>query len=162
MLHVSTRQHIYDNVEMDRLGITAGLTFSGGQMWRRNDVLMKRRFPLTSFCGKTLSLSPPPWRPLRIYSVRPAVILKRSINKLRGRRKTNFQACKFSTTCPLLRTRHDGIVIFHGFCSGFALNIQHFASLKQRRFQIYVKKYHFLGRTSTESNHDNFCVACDA
>ena len=38
----------------------------GGQMWRRNDVIMKRRLSLTSFCGKTLCFVPPR-RTLRMY-----------------------------------------------------------------------------------------------
>ena len=44
---------------IDRFGITAGLAFCGGQMWRRNDVIMKRWLSLMSFCGKTLCFVPP-------------------------------------------------------------------------------------------------------
>ena len=58
----------------------------------------------------------------------------------------------------LLRTRPDGISIFHGFCQGFALDVQYFSWSNNaiNIFQIYVKKYNFLGRTSTESKYDIF------
>ena len=58
----------------------------------------------------------------------------------------------------LLRTRPDGIAIFHGFSSGFSLDVQYFSWLKQRRYQIHVKKYHFLGRTSTATKYDTFFI----
>ena len=59
--------------------ITAGLTFGGGQMWRRKEVIIKRRLFLTLKRGKTLCFVPPPRWPLRMYSVSPTVIPKRSI-----------------------------------------------------------------------------------
>ena len=55
---------------------------------------------------------------------------------------------------PLLRTRPDGIAIFPGVCAGFALVVQVLSWSKQRNFQIYVEKHHFLGRTSTASKYN--------
>ena len=54
----------------------------------------------------------------------------------------------------LLRTRPDGIAICPGVCAGFALVVQVLSWSKQRSFQIYVEKHHFLGRTSTYSKYN--------
>ena len=54
----------------------------------------------------------------------------------------------------LLRTRPDGIAICPGVCAGFALVVQVLSRLKQRNFQMYVEKHHFLGCTSADSKYN--------
>ena len=57
---------------IERFGITAGLRF-WGKMSRQNDVIMKQRLSLTSFCRKTLCFVPLGVHCARI-NVSPAVI----------------------------------------------------------------------------------------
>ena len=69
----------FSNTGIDRFGITAGLTFwGGGQMWYRNDVIMKWWLSLTSKRSK-MTCFVRPRRPLRMFSASPTVILKWSI-----------------------------------------------------------------------------------
>ena len=80
------------------------------------------------------------------------------IEKLQQQAKSLAMICITAGTpvamASLLRTRPDGIAIFPGVCADFALVGQVLSWSKQRNFQIYVEKHHFLGRTSTDSKYN--------
>ena len=68
--------------------------------------------------------------------------------------RSNESEIKAVYNNTLLRTRPDGIAIFPGVCTGFALVVQVLSWSKQRNFQIYMEKHNFLGRTSTDSKYN--------